>query len=152
MKRIEFTSILFINCCQKSCLLQIILGDEADFVEHQQFVGSVGGDGAHYEDAFAFEKETVHIRNVDVILGEDVDDVGSRAGLVVDLNGEHVGELYADVGGAEYLVSLRRLGTYHTVDAKFLRVGNGGGYYLNAYLAQKVKHCGQCARLVLDEY
>ena len=136
----------------QSCLLQILFRYETYLVENHQFVGLVGGVGAEDEDAFAFEEETVHIGDVHSAFGEDVYDVGGGTGLVVYLNCKYISELHVDVGGAENVVSLQRLSTNDAVDAKFLRVGNRGGNYLYAFLAQKVENLDQRSRLVLYEY
>ncbi len=131
---------------------QIFIDDELEVVEDDSFAGTFGIFGAENEDALAAEQEGIEVGNADVRLAEDLDGVGSTAGLVVQSNGKHVGEGHGDACLLQFFVGTGWLGTDDTVDAIFHRVGNGGGDELYVGFLEDLQHALQCAGLILYEY
>ena len=107
--------------------------------------------GAEDEDAFAGEQEGVHVGNADVGLGKECQHAGRFARLVFELDGKDIGERRRDALLFQHDEGTLGVVADDTIDAEVLRVGNGGGDYLDACSLERVQHGEQRAALVFDE-
>ncbi len=121
-------------------------------VEDDGLASTVSIFGTEDEDALATEQEGVKVGNADVCFAEDLDGIGSTAGLVVEGDGKHIGECYGDTCLFEFLIGTGWLGADDAIDAIFQCVGNGGCDKLYVCFLEDLQYALQRACLVLYEY
>ena len=104
-----------------------------------------------HEDTLARQQEGVHVGNADVGLGKECQHAGCLAWLVFELDGKDIGDGCRDALFFQHDKGTLWVITDDAIDAEILRVGNGGGNYLDACSLEHIQHGKQRAALVFDE-
>ena len=140
------TSKCKLHFANRLCLCphrEVFLGNELHVVEDDGLTGKSGVVGAENENSLPAEQETVEIGQAYAGIAQNLYGIGGTAGLVVEFDGENVGEGYGDAGLFQPLVCPEGLCAYHTVDAVLCGVGNGRSDNLQAKLTEETKNLDQ---------
>ena len=105
-------------------LRQVGLLDVAELVVDDDLLGLFSILGAEHHDALAVQQEGVHVGNRNAGLRERLYSIGATAGLVVQLQGEDVGEGNGNAAILQLFVGAEGFTTNETVDAVLCRVGD----------------------------
>ena len=100
---------------------------------------------------FDLGDEGVDVFDIDGAIGKRGHDLGQAAGLIVDLDGEHVSDGDGAAGCFECVAGFLRVADDEAQDAEFGGVGHGDGADVDVVLTENVGDVSHTALLVFDK-